>query len=176
MGRRVYLRALESDDYKTSVLWRNDDSVTSLLGGGKYYVSGEMERLWVQDVINSAKDVRLAVCTVDNDEYIGNVYLTDIDYVNRKAKSHILIGNRNYWNKGYGTEAMSLLLDYAFKHRNLRRIEALVLEDNIGSCHMLEKLGYKREGLLRDSVYKYGEYKNQILYALLREEYLPACL
>ena len=103
---RVYLRALEPDDYKVSVNWRNDDDITSKLGGCKYYVSNEIERQWVQNAINQNKDVRLAICTVDSNLYIGNVYLTGIDYVNRKATSHILIGNHDYWNGGYGTEAM----------------------------------------------------------------------
>ena len=98
--------------------------------------------------------IRLAICTVEGNIYIGNTYLTGIDYVNRKARSHILIGKHDYCNGGYGTEAMHLLLNYAFNHKNQRRIEAIVLEDNIGSCKMHEKLGYKREGLLRKSVYK----------------------
>ena len=173
---RVYLRALEPDDYKTSVNWRNDDTITNRLGGGKYFVSNEIERQWVQNAINQNKEVRLAICTIDDNIYIGNIYLTGIDYVNRKATSHILIGNHDYWNGGYGTEAMHLLLDYAFNHKNLRRIEAIVLEDNIGSCKMHEKLGYKREGLLRESVYKDGVYKNQICYALLKSEYDPVNL
>ena len=130
----------------------------------------------MQNAINQNKDVRLAICTVEGNVYIGNIYLTGIDYVNRKATSHILIGNHDYWNGGYGTEAMHLLLDYAFNHKNLRRIEAIVLEDNIGSCKMHEKLGYKREGLLRESVYKDGCYKNQVYYALLRSEYKPVSL
>ena len=71
---------------------------------------------------------------------------------------------------------MHLLLNYAFNHKKLRRIEAIVLEDNIGSCKMHEKLGYKREGLLRESVYKDGLYKNQICYALLKSEYTPVNL
>lgn len=171
MDKRIYLRALEPDDYKTSVRWRNDDSVTSLLGGGKYFVSNEIEKQWVQNTISQNKDIKLAICTVEENLYIGNVYLTNIDYISRKAHSHILIGNHDFWNDGYGTEAMSLLLDYAFNHKNLRRIEALVLEDNIASQKMHEKLGYKREGLLRESVYKDGRYKNQICYALLKSEY-----
>lgn len=164
---RIYLRALEPEDYKVSVNWRNDDSITSLLGGRKYFVSTETERQWVLNTINQNKDIKLAVCTVDENLYIGNVYLTGIDYINRKATSHILIGNHDFWKNGYGTEAMALLLDYAFNHLNLRRIEAHVLEDNIGSCKMHEKLGYKREGILRESVYKDGTYKSQISYALL---------
>ena len=118
----------------------------------------------------------MAICTVDDNLYIGNIYLTGIDYVSRKATSHILIGNHDYWNGGYGTEAMNLLLNYAFNHKNLRRIEAIVLEDNIGSCKMHEKLGFKREGLLRESVYKDGCYKNQVYYALLKSEYKPVSL
>lgn len=173
---RVYLRALEPDDYKISVNWRNDDTITNRLGGGKYFVSNEIERQWVLNAINQNKEVRLAICTIDDNLYIGNIYLTGIDYVNRKATSHILIGNHDYWNGGYGTEAMHLLLDYAFNHKNLRRIEAIVLEDNIGSCKMHEKLGFKREGLLRESVYKGGCYKNQVHYALLKSEYYPANL
>lgn len=143
---------------------------------GKYFVSNEIERQWVQNAINQNKDVRLAICTVEGNIYIGNIYLTGIDYVNRKATSHILIGKHDYWNGGYGTEAMHLLLKYAFNHKNLRRIETIVLEDNIGSCKMHEKLGYKREGLLRESVYKDGCYKNQVYYALLKSEYKPVSL
>ena len=173
---RVYLRALEPDDYKISVNWRNDDTITNRLGGGKYFVSNEIERQWVLNAINQKKEVRLAICTIDDNLYIGNIYLTGIDYVNRKATSQILIGNHDYWNGGHGTEATHLLLDYAFNHKNLRRIEAIVLEDNIGSCKMHEKLGYKREGLLRESVYKDGCYKNQVHYALLKSEYKPISL
>lgn len=165
---RVYLRALEPDDYKTSVNWRNDDSITSLLGGRKYFVSAEIERQWVLNTINQNKDIKLAVCTVNDNLYIGNVYLTDIDYINRKASSHILIGNHEYWKSGYGTEAMNLLIDYAFNHLNLHRLEAHVLEDNIGSQKMHEKLGYIREGVLRKSVYKNGCYKSQIVYGFLK--------
>lgn len=170
-SKRIYLRALELDDYKVSINWRNDDTISSLLGGPKYFVSSETEKQWVQNTINQNKDIKLAICTIEDHKYIGNVYLTNIDYVNRKAKSHILIGNHEYWNGGYGTEAMHLLLDYAFNHKNLRRIEALVLDDNIGSQKMHEKLGYIKEGVLRESVYKDGVYKNQIIYSLLKKEY-----
>lgn len=171
MKSRIYLRALELDDYKISVKWRNDDNITNLLGGSKWFVSMETEKQWVQNAIMQNKDIRLAICTVDKDIYIGNIYLTGIDYLNRKAQTQILIGNREYWNNGYGTEAMRLLLEYAFNYKNLRRLEAVVLEDNIGSRKMHEKLGYKKEGILRQSVYKNGQYKNQILFALLKTEY-----
>lgn len=163
----VYLRALEPDDYKTSIVWRKDDVIWSLLGGPKYYVSEEYEKQWVLDTIHQSKDIKLAICTVSDDKYIGNAYLTDIDWINRSATSHILIGNHDYWGHGYGTEAYSQLIDFAFNQRNLHRIQALVLVDNIPSQKLHEKLGFKRDGLLRDSVFKDGQYKSQLVYSLL---------
>ena len=115
--------------------------------------------------------MKLAICTIDVGEFIGMVYLTDIDYISCKATSHIQIGEKNYWHGGYGTDAMRLLLDYAFNQKNLLRIEAIVLEDNMGSRKLHEKLGYRQEGFLRNSVYKDGRYKNQVYYALLKSEY-----
>lgn len=163
----VYLRALEPDDYKTSIIWRKDDEIWSLLGGTKYFVSEDYERQWVLNAIHQSKDIRLAICTLKGNVYIGNAYLTNIDLINRKAESHILIGNHAYWGHGYGTDAYSQLLDFAFEQRNLHRIQALVLDDNVASQKLHEKLGFQRDGILRDSVFKDGQYKNQIVYSLL---------
>lgn len=167
----VYLRALEPDDYKTSIKWRKDDHIWSLLGGTKYFVSEEYEKEWVNNTIHQSKDIKLAICTIGDNKYIGNAYLTDIDYIYRKAESHILIGDHEYWGHGYGTDAYLQLLDFAFNQRNLHRIKALVLDDNLASQKLHEKLGFVREGILRDSVYKDGKYKNQIVYGLLAKDY-----
>lgn len=169
-NKRVYLRALEPEDYKRSVAWRNDDEIWGMLGGRKYFVSEAYEQKWINDAIFKGGDVRLAVCDTESNLYIGNVYLTDIDYVNRTAESHVLIGDRDYWGKGLATEAYMLLLDYAFNELNLNRIEALVLENNIRSLNMHKKCGYVEEGIKRNSVYKNGKYINQIIMAVLKEE------
>ncbi|EFN90706.1 GNAT family protein [Prevotella amnii] len=176
MKNRIYLRALEEDDYITSVSWRNDNSITSLLGGGKYFVSKQIERSWVQKAINDNLNIRLAICTIESNLYIGNIYLTEIDYINRKANTQILIGNHKFWNCGYGTEAMLLLLDYAFNHKNLHKVQAIVLKDNIASLKMHKKLGYIEEGLLRENIYKDGKYKDQVILSLLKSEYKEICL
>ena len=78
-----------------------------------------------------------------------------------------MIGDHAYWGHGFGTDAYSQLLDFAFNQRNLHRVEALVLEDNIASQKLHEKLGFHRDGVLIDSVYKDGKYKNQIVYCLI---------
>lgn len=167
MESRIYLRALEPDDYKISIAWRKDDQIWNMLGGTKYFVSEAYEKKWVEDTIFNSKDIRLAVCLKEDDNYIGNVYLTNIDMVNRTATSHVLIGEKSYWGKGYASEALKLLLDYAFNERGLHRIAALVLESNTQSIKMHIKLGYKQEGILRESVFKNGQYNNQIVLSIL---------
>ena len=170
-NNRIYLRAFEPEDYKTCVVWHNDDEIWSMLGGRKYFVSSAYEKKWVEDTIFSGKDVKLAVCLKENDLHIGNVYLTDIDYVNRSAISHVLIGNKAYWGNGYASEATNLLLKYAFDELGLHRISAQVLESNTGSLRMHKKCGYIEEGVLRDSVWKNGRFQNQVILSITDSDF-----
>lgn len=170
MEKRVYLRALEPEDYKTSIKWRKDDAIWDMLGGTKYFVSEAYEKDWVEKTIFNSKDIKLAVCLVENDRYIGNVYMTDINMTNRSCHSHILIGEREYWGQGYASEALMLAVDYMFNERNIHRIQANVLESNTASLKMHEKCGYKVEGILRDAVYKNGKFQNQYILSLLKKE------
>lgn len=171
MNKRVYLRALEPEDYKTSIKWRKDDEIWGMLGGPKYFVSEAFEKNWVEKTIFDSKDIKLAICLKENDQYIGNVYMTDINMINRSCHSHILIGEHDFWGKGYAKEALMLAIDYMFNERNIYRIQANVLESNVASLKMHEKCGYKVDGILRNSVYKAGKYHNQYILSLLRDEY-----
>ena len=168
---RVYLRALEPDDYKTSIQWRNDADVTSQLGGGKIYVSESSEKKWVEAAIADTHNIRLAVCLKENNQYIGNVYITDINTLNRSGNSHILIGDKSCWGKGLSTEAYLLLLEYAFEERGMHRLVAHVLEENAASIALHKKCGYKQEGTYRKSVYKNGKWHDQIVFGILEEDY-----
>lgn len=170
MKYKVYLRALEPEDYLVSIKWRNDNEIWSMLGGPKYFVSQEYERQWVKNAIADNKNLILAICLLENDKYIGNVYLTNIDYINSCAKTHVLIGNKSYWGKGVAYRAYLQLIDFAFNERGLNRLESLILENNYGSIRLHEKIGYKKEGLLRNSVFKNGKYNNQLIFSLLKTD------
>lgn len=172
MEERIYLRALELDDYKVSIEWRKDDRIWEMLGGPKYFVSEAYEKKWVENTIFNSKDVKLAICLKENNKYIGNVYMTNIDEINRSCHSHILIGDKEYWGKGYAREALMKAIEYMFKERNIHRIQANVLESNMQSLKMLKKCGYVIDGLLRESVFKDGRYQNQYVLSLLKEEFL----
>lgn len=172
MSKRVYLRALELDDYKVSINWRKDKGIWNMLGGTRYYVSESYEKRWVEKAIFESTDVRLAICLLENDKYIGNVYMTDINTNNRSCESHILIGDRNYWGQGYAREALMIAVEYMFEERNIHRIQAYILESNVASLKLHQRCGYKIEGLLRDSVFKNGKYQNQYILSLLQDDYV----
>lgn len=168
---RVYLRALEPEDYRITIKWRNDNEIWSLVGGPKYYVSSEFEKNWIQNAINNHDEVRLAICLKEDNKLIGLASIVDIDWINRSAHCPSLIGEKNYWGQGIGTESRLLLLQFAFYERGFERIWAHILEENIGSIKMLEKCGYKKEGLLRNSIYKDGRFQNQVVMSVLRKEF-----
>lgn len=174
MKPRIYLRALEAEDYKVSVKWRNDPEIQSMVGGHSYFVSLEKEKEWVHNTIFNNNRIVLAICLVENDKYIGNVMLQEIDYIDGTAHVPVLIGDKDEWGKGYATEARFMILKFAFEERRLNRIWALIKEDNIGSIKMHEKCGYKKEGILRQSIFKNGQYYNQIMMAVLKEDFEAA--
>lgn len=168
---RVYLRAFEPDDYKTTIKWHNDNEIWKMVGSPKYYVSTEYEKKWIEDAIWNKDQIKLGICVNETNELIGLGSIVDIDWINRSAHCPSMIGDRKYWSKGYGSEARLLLLDYAFSERGFNRIWACILESNIASQKMCKKCGYKIEGLLRQSIYKNGKFQNQVIMSILQEEF-----
>lgn len=136
------------------------------------FVSEAREKKWIEDTIFHSADIKLAVCLTDNNLHIGNVYLTDINYINRTAESHILIGNQKYWGQGFGSEALTKILHYGFNERGLNRVYAHINVDNIASLRMHEKCGYKREGLLRQAIFKNGHFKDVVVMSILKDEFI----
>lgn len=174
MEFRIYLRALEPEDYKVTHTWRNDDEITSMVGGGKFYVSLEKERKWVEKCINDDSRLVLGICLKENDKLIGTVNMQEIDYLNRSCHVPILIGDKTEWHKGYATEARMLMLDFVFNERGMERVWATIVDTNAASVKMHEKCGYVTEGVMRNSVFKGGRFHNQYLMSVLKDEFKVA--
>ena len=171
MNARVYLRALELDDYKVSIAWRKDDDITNTTGGNKIFVSSEHEKQWVQNMIFNKDKIVLAICLKNNNKYIGNVSMFDIDLLNKSCSTAIMIGDKDEWNKGFATEAIMLMLKYAFEERGMERVSATIIKNNQPSIKVHEKCGYKVEGIMRNSIYKLGKYNDMVLISILKSEY-----
>lgn len=171
MKDEIYLRALELDDYKISIAWRKDDDITDTTGGNKIFVSSENEKQWVQGMILNKEKIVLAICLKSNDKYIGNVSMFDIDLLNKSCSVAIMIGAKEEWNKGYASEALKLMLKYAFEEKGMERVSATILKNNIASIKLHEKCGYKVEGTMRHAIFKLGKYNDLVLLSILKDEF-----
>ncbi len=168
---RTYLRAFELADHQTTVKWHNDDEIWSTVVGPKYFVSSEVEKKWVEELISSNDSIKLAVCLLDSHELIGMVTLTSLNWINRSADLGIIIGEKSLWGQGHATEAVFQMLKFGFQERGLHRVSCSILEKNSGSRKVALKCGFKEEGLLREAVFKNGQFQNLIAYAILQDEY-----
>lgn len=169
---RVYLRALEIDDYKTTFEWRKDLEIQYGFNDKRVFVSSENEKKWIENVINDFSKVSLGICLKENDKLIGLTFLNDIDMHNRSGHCPILIGEKSCYGKGYATEARMLILHHAFFDRGLNRIWARVVVDNYSSVKLHENCGYKKEGILRKAKYSQGVLKDVYYYAVIKEDFL----
>lgn len=169
---RVYLRALEPEDYKTTHPWRLDEDIWASVVGPKYFVSIDYEKKWINEaILNPGNSLKLAVCLKDSDKQIGLVNLSDIDRYNGNAECGILIGEKSLWGRGFGTEAILLMLHHGFYTLALTRIEAHQLVSNRASIRLFEKCGFKNEGVLRKAVFKDGRHQDLNQLSILREEF-----
>lgn len=127
------------EDAKTSYKWRNDKEVFKYTGNTySNYISYETELEWIKRVIKRKEDYRCAILV--GDEYVGNIYLTDID--EEKAEYHIFIGNKNYWGMGVAKEASLLILKYAFDVLRLAQVELSVNKKNVRAVRLYQSLGF----------------------------------
>lgn len=172
IGKKIYLRPLYLEDLKKGYLdWINNPEVNRYLMGGIFPTTQDKLKEYYEKVMGSDKDVIFAIIVKKTDKYIGNIKIGDIDWVNRNAHCGRLIGEKRYWGKGYGTEALKLVIDYAFNILNLNRICNRMVADNIGAVKSCEKVGMQREGVFSQVRYLNGEYKDAIQFAITKDRY-----
>jgi RimJ/RimL family protein N-acetyltransferase len=164
-GRLVRLRALERTDLPACVKWFADPEVRANLLVDKPMSLAEEER-WFEGLAKRPDDVIFAVETLSG-KHIGNVGLHKIDRKNRNAEAGIVIGDKRFWGKGYGTDAMKLLLRYAFEDLNMHKVYLLHFAGNERARRSYEKCGFVKEGVLRDHVYKGGKYHDHPIMSVI---------
>lgn len=167
------LRELRRSDIPAINAWRADKELISRLGATYRYINEEVDERWFNAYMERrASTVRCAIVDADAPENIlGLVSLCDIDNLSRSCVFHIMIGDKNQRGKGMGYFAVSEILRHAFEDLNLNRVELHVLPDNEPALGLYRKAGFQQEGLLRQCVFKNGEYKDMIVMSILREEW-----
>ncbi len=166
------LREIEREDLNRINKWRNDPYLIACLGAPYRYINEDIDQEWYNKYLQSrSNSVRCAIIDDEkDDEVLGLISLLDINYINRSATMHIMIGGTKNRGKGIGTFAVKAMIAHAFENLNLRRIELGVLENNFAAIHLYEKTGFVKEGIKRESNYKNGTYVNMIIMGLLKKD------
>ena len=169
-GQKVTLRPLEKEDVEKISIWANDPEVTRFLSMTMPLTGGQEEG-WIESLSKDDRNIVLAI-EVDG-EHIGNMGIHGIDWVHRTATTGAMIGEKDYWGKGYGTDAKMILLDYAFNTLGLRKICSSVYEFNKRSLQYNLHCGYKVEGRKKKQLFTKGKYWDEIVLGLFKKDWLP---
>ena len=170
IGKKIYLRPLEKTDAEAIAPWLNDPEIRRNLA--RYVPLGIGDEVeFLAKPRNSESELILGIALLENDKLIGSTGLHKIHPKDRSATFGILVGEKAEWGKGYGTEATFLMAKHAFETLNLNRVQLHVREFNERGIRAYERVGYRREGLLRQDTFVDGRYVNTLVMAILREEW-----
>ncbi len=169
-GNKVILRPIIEDDITKFFIWMNDPEVTKF-NSRCLPVSLKQEMEWFQKNSDDTKKINLAIVDAETNNLIGSMGMHNINYVSRTATTGAIIGNKEYWGKGYGGEAKMLFLHFAFYELNLRKIYSEVLCFNERSINYSLKCGYVKEAILPMDIYKDGRYWDKVILAVYREQW-----
>ncbi|MDY6012691.1 GNAT family protein [Clostridium sp.] len=173
IGTKVLLRAYKEEDIEKILSFVNDFEVKKLLDSNTPFpISKWEEEVWIKK--NRGIDsltYDFAIEEISTGNIIGGCSINSVNVKNRNCTIGIMIGDKNYWGKGYGYDALSILIKFIFEECNIEKIKLSVFSLNPRAIACYKKLGFKEEGRLKREIYREGKYHDEILMALFREEY-----
>ena len=171
-GRKTILRKLEKKDLDKSLVWLKDPCVNKFLSQDFKNLTIEHEIQWFRRVQNSQKDIVFAIDTKGNHVHIGNCDLRKINCIEKSCELGIVIGEKKYWNKGYGLDAVNSLIDFAFNKLNLNCIELNVYKYNHRAIKLYKKCGFKGKKVLKKNHFYDGKYWDTLVMEIKNEKTL----
>lgn len=170
-GNLVYIRTLQRYDLPMIVSWKNDPEVAELMKGSIIHTNLTIENRRFDRLCETGDALRLLITTKDGTP-IGMLAVSDIDKANQKASIGMFIGDKAYWNKGYGSDALKHLLHHFFYHLNFNRIGLEVFDFNHRAIKMYESVGFKIEGTQRQGLWRNETYHDIYYMGILKEEFI----
>lgn len=172
-SERIHLRKMTGEDVDVYHTWRNDVEVMRTTNPSMDVYTWEDTNGFVNQIILHASSSKsYMIVDSQTNRPIGITSLIQIDLKNRNAECIIDIGEKEYWGKGYGREALKLLLDYAFLEMNLHRVSLRVFSFNEKAIKLYEKLGFKQEGISRQFLFREGQWHDLVHMGILQQEYI----
>lgn len=166
-GQRIYLRPMGKDDFPFVVRWSQDKELQRLMDVDRPESLEECET-WLEGIRRDRQHRLFALMTNAN-QLIGDMELSNISWRSREAEMRVRIGEKEYWNQGLGTDAITTLLTYGFFQLNLKRIYLRVYSFNHRAIHCYEKCGFRKAGILRLNYQE--EPREVILMQVLQDEF-----
>jgi diamine N-acetyltransferase len=179
IGKRMRLRAVEKTDIEIFCRWINDPEVTENLML-VFPMSRLEEERWYEKMLESPPSEHVMVIETSDPQKqgqwltIGTCQFFDIDWRNRSGEVGIMIGEKAFWDQGFGTETMGLLLEHGFDTLNLHRVWLRVYAKNPRAIRAYEKAGFIHEGVFRQGHYQHGQYFDVHLMSVLKAEWQAA--
>ena len=171
VGKKIVLRPFSKDDIPTLTHWINDPEVREFVSATLPQTERQEEE-WFNKLGADDKNIVLGIETREG-VLIGSMGIHQINWRDRICTTGALIGEKEYWGKGYGTDAKMVILDYIFNVLNLRKVCSAVIAYNKRSLHYSLHCGYQIEGKRRRHIFKKGRYWDLIELGLFKEEWLP---
>ncbi|MDX1378084.1 MAG: GNAT family protein [Anaerolineales bacterium] len=175
-GRLVRLSALDADQAsKAFSRWDRDSEFRRLLDSGVAFLPSQKEmKKWIEKDLDERSNDQFwfAMRKLDDDTLLGDISLYVVNWTSRDAFVGLGIGERNFWGKSYGTDAMRVLLRYAFTEVNLKRVTLGVFEYNPRAIRSYEKAGFRHEGRERKSLNKEGKRWDMLFMSILRDDWM----
>jgi RimJ/RimL family protein N-acetyltransferase len=172
-GKRIKFAPLERKHIDVFLKWFNDPEITQYLLMYKP-ITRDWEEKWFEAIKDKEDSVYFSILLLNqenSEKLIGNCAIDDMDSKNRSCTCGITIGEKEYHGKGYGTEAMEMLVEYGFNILNMNRIELSVFEFNTRAYKAYQKVGFLEEGRKRQARYHNGKYCDEIIMAILRKDW-----
>ena len=168
----VYLRGIRKEDYTERLFcWANDQEVTHyMITGLQPSIKEKMEQLYL-DTIKKQSEVVFAIVRKTDHLTIGLVGLYRLDDQARHAEFRIIIGEKEMWGQGIGSQCAKVIIRYAFANLNLNKVWLGVNEENIQAVKSYEKTGFVTEGKLREEIYRNNKYYGAIRMSILKREW-----
>jgi ribosomal-protein-alanine N-acetyltransferase len=167
-GKTVNLRVMEKEDLPLFAEWANKPEVF-----GEYNPLHQMSKAEAEKMIENSSDIKPFIVEKKDGTKVGFIFHFHVLHMGTGTKQlevgYTLVPDER--GKGYGTEALAIMVDYLFLSKDIMRIQAQTDQRNVASQKVLEKAGFKKEGTLRNNFFMRGEWTDDYIYSILREEW-----
>lgn len=169
-SERIYLRPLCEADAPILLENTRDEEIRYMTGTIQNFTLVQIKR-HLTTIDNDPTRYDFAICIKATDEMIGELSIFEIDEEDKKAGFRISMNSISLTGKGFGSEAIKIVLYFVFEHLRLNRLQLEVFSHNLRGIRAYEKVGFVKEGVLRQSLYYNDTYSDEIIMAMLKSDY-----